>query len=53
MANKLGKPIMLDSYTSTMCMKFQGHLNYARMLIDIRVDREFKDNMVITDFHRI
>nr|GEX30295.1 reverse transcriptase domain-containing protein [Tanacetum cinerariifolium] len=44
---KLGKPIRLDSYTSSMCMQSQGRMDYARALIDIKADRELKDDMII------
>lgn len=47
MDNKLGNPIMLDSYTSTKCMQSWGHSNYACTLTNIRVNRELKENMVI------
>ncbi|PWA58725.1 reverse transcriptase domain-containing protein [Artemisia annua] len=47
MATRLGNPIMLDSYTNAMCMQSWGRLNYSRSLIDIRADRELKENMVI------
>ncbi|GJU83901.1 zinc knuckle CX2CX4HX4C containing protein [Tanacetum coccineum] len=47
MATKLGNPIFLDSYTSFMCLQSWGHMDYACALIDIRVGRELKDEMVI------
>ncbi|GJZ75993.1 zinc knuckle CX2CX4HX4C containing protein, partial [Tanacetum coccineum] len=47
MATKLGNPIMLDSYTSSMCLQSWGRMDYARALIDIRVDQELKEEMVI------
>nr|GEV93003.1 reverse transcriptase domain-containing protein [Tanacetum cinerariifolium] len=47
LATRLGKPIMLDSYTSSMSMQSWGRLNYARVFIDIRIDRELKECMVI------
>ncbi|GKE90940.1 hypothetical protein Tco_1572035 [Tanacetum coccineum] len=47
MDTRMGNPIMLDSYTSSICMQSWGRLNYARALIDIRVDRELKEIMVI------
>lgn len=47
MATKLGNPIMLDYYTSSMCMQSWGRLNYTRALLDIRADRELKYTMVI------
>lgn len=46
-ATKLGTPIMLDSYTSTMCTNSWGRLDFARALIDIRADRALKDTLVI------
>nr|GEZ97107.1 reverse transcriptase domain-containing protein [Tanacetum cinerariifolium] len=48
MGTKLGNLIMLDSYTSSMCINSWGRLNYARALIEIRTDREIKDTMVIS-----
>nr|GEW78447.1 reverse transcriptase domain-containing protein [Tanacetum cinerariifolium] len=47
MATKLGNPIMLDSYTSSMCLQSWGHMDYARALIDIKAYRELKKDMVI------
>nr|GEY37135.1 hypothetical protein [Tanacetum cinerariifolium]GEY37959.1 hypothetical protein [Tanacetum cinerariifolium] len=35
---KLGTPLMLDSYTSDMCMQSWGRSSYARVMIDLRVD---------------
>nr|GEU48788.1 reverse transcriptase domain-containing protein [Tanacetum cinerariifolium] len=48
MGTKLGNPIMLDSYTSSMRINSWGQLNYDRDLIEIRTDREIKDTMVIS-----
>ncbi|GJV29040.1 reverse transcriptase domain-containing protein [Tanacetum coccineum] len=48
MATKLGNPVMLDSYTSSMCLPSWGRMDYTRALIDIRVDRELKEDMVIS-----
>nr|GEV39793.1 hypothetical protein [Tanacetum cinerariifolium]GEX32131.1 hypothetical protein [Tanacetum cinerariifolium] len=44
-ATKLGTPIMLDSYTSNMCMQSWGRSSYARVMIDLRADVELKDNI--------
>nr|GFB39603.1 hypothetical protein [Tanacetum cinerariifolium] len=46
-ATKLGTPLMLDSYTSNMCMQSWGRLSYARVMIELRVDVELKDNIVV------
>ncbi|GJY89489.1 retrotransposon protein, putative, ty1-copia subclass [Tanacetum coccineum] len=46
-ANKLSTPIMLDSYTSDMCMQSWGRSSYARVMIELRADVELKDNIVM------
>ncbi|GJV49039.1 hypothetical protein Tco_1439251 [Tanacetum coccineum] len=46
-ATKLGTPLMLDSYTSYMCMQSWGRSNYARAMIELRADMELKDNIVV------
>ncbi|GKC12228.1 zinc finger, CCHC-type containing protein [Tanacetum coccineum] len=45
-ATKLGTPLMLDSYTFDMCMQSRGRSSYARAMIELRADVEFKDNIV-------
>lgn len=47
-ASKLGTPLMLDSYTSSMCVNSWGRLDFARALIDVRADRVPKDTMVVS-----
>ncbi|GKB09935.1 hypothetical protein Tco_0843858 [Tanacetum coccineum] len=42
----VGTPLMLDSYTSDMCMQSWGRSSYARAMIELRVDVELKDNIV-------
>ncbi|GKF21358.1 retrotransposon protein, putative, ty1-copia subclass, partial [Tanacetum coccineum] len=37
-ATKLGTPLMLDSYTSDMCMQSWGRSSYARVMIELRAD---------------
>ncbi|GJV82382.1 copia protein [Tanacetum coccineum] len=46
-ATKLGTPLMLDSYTSDMCMQSWGRSSYARVMIEIRADVELKDNIIV------
>ncbi|GJW37765.1 retrotransposon protein, putative, ty1-copia subclass [Tanacetum coccineum] len=41
-STKLGTPLMLDSYTSDMCMQSWGRSSYARAMIEFRVDYEWK-----------
>ncbi|GKC47658.1 retrotransposon protein, putative, ty1-copia subclass [Tanacetum coccineum] len=46
-ATKLGTPLMLDSYTSDMCMQSWGRSSYARVMIELLADVELKDNIVV------
>nr|GEY92908.1 hypothetical protein [Tanacetum cinerariifolium] len=48
MATKLGNTIMLDSYTSSMCLQSWGCMDYARALIVIRAYRKLKHEMIIS-----
>ncbi|GJY45875.1 hypothetical protein Tco_0434938 [Tanacetum coccineum] len=43
---KLSTPLMLDSYTSDMCMQSWGRSSYARAMIKLRADVELKDNIL-------
>ncbi|GJY16731.1 hypothetical protein Tco_0387153 [Tanacetum coccineum] len=46
-ATKLGTPLMLDSYTSDVCMQSWGRSSYTRAMIELRADMELKDNIVV------
>ncbi|GJT50362.1 hypothetical protein Tco_0976519 [Tanacetum coccineum] len=46
-ATKIGTPLMLDSYTSDMCIQSRDRSSYARALIEVRADVELKDNIVV------
>ncbi|GJR07793.1 retrotransposon protein, putative, ty1-copia subclass [Tanacetum coccineum] len=46
-ATKPGTPLMLDSYTSDMCMQSWGRSSYARVMIELQADVEVKDNIVV------
>nr|GEV80388.1 hypothetical protein [Tanacetum cinerariifolium] len=46
-ATKLGTSLMLNSYTSNMCMQSWGRSSYARVMIKLRVDVELKDSIVV------
>nr|GEY59013.1 hypothetical protein [Tanacetum cinerariifolium] len=46
-ATKLGTLLMLDSYTSDMCMQSWGRSSYARVMIELRADVELKDNIFV------
>ncbi|GJV37237.1 exocyst complex component SEC6 [Tanacetum coccineum] len=47
MATKIGTPMMLDSYTNSMCLKSWGRSSYARVLIKINACNDFSDNLVM------
>ncbi|XP_071740845.1 uncharacterized protein [Rutidosis leptorrhynchoides] len=42
-ATKLGRPMMIDSYTSTMCRESWGRPNYARAIVEIKSENELKE----------
>ncbi|GJU09730.1 reverse transcriptase domain-containing protein [Tanacetum coccineum] len=45
--SKLGKPIMLDSYTCEMRLNPWGRRNYARALIEMSSDQAFVKSLVV------
>ncbi|GJZ32137.1 retrotransposon protein, putative, ty1-copia subclass [Tanacetum coccineum] len=46
-ATKLGTPLMLDSYTSDMCLQSWGRSCYVRVMIELYADVELKDTIVV------
>ncbi|XP_021971471.1 uncharacterized protein LOC110866638 [Helianthus annuus] len=46
-ATAIGEPKMLDSYTTNMCMDAWGRSSYARALIEISAENDFKEELVI------
>nr|GEX92463.1 hypothetical protein [Tanacetum cinerariifolium] len=46
-ATRLGTPLMLDSYSSDMCLQSWGRSSYARAMIELRADVELKDTIVV------
>ncbi|GKA81269.1 zinc finger, CCHC-type containing protein [Tanacetum coccineum] len=46
-ATKLDTPLMLDSYTSDMCMQSLGRSSYAREMIELRADEDLKDTIMV------
>ncbi|GJV67019.1 hypothetical protein Tco_1482528 [Tanacetum coccineum] len=45
---KLGTPpIILDSYTTDMCMQSWGKSSYDRVMIELHADVELKDNIIM------
>ncbi|GJY07016.1 hypothetical protein Tco_0374070 [Tanacetum coccineum] len=43
-ATQIGKPVMLDAFTSTMCADPWGRMGYARALIEVSAEKELKQN---------
>ncbi|GKE42531.1 zinc knuckle CX2CX4HX4C containing protein [Tanacetum coccineum] len=46
-ASQIGKPIMLDSYTSSMCTESLGRSSFARCLIEINAEDALKKSLTI------
>ncbi|GKE52132.1 hypothetical protein Tco_1487288 [Tanacetum coccineum] len=46
-ASQIGKPIMLDSYTSSMCIKSWGRSSFARCLIEINANDALKEGLTM------
>ncbi|GJU16875.1 zinc knuckle CX2CX4HX4C containing protein [Tanacetum coccineum] len=46
-ASQIGKPIMLHSFTSSMCIVLWGRSSFARCLIEIKVDEALKDSITM------
>ncbi|GKC21635.1 hypothetical protein Tco_1023785 [Tanacetum coccineum] len=46
-ATQIGKPIILDLFTSSMCVEFWGRISFARALIEISLDVELKHEGVM------
>ncbi|GJR34544.1 retrovirus-related pol polyprotein from transposon TNT 1-94 [Tanacetum coccineum] len=44
---KLGRPLMLDSYTSDMCLNPWGRNTYARALIEVSAAKALLDSLVV------
>nr|GEW13767.1 hypothetical protein [Tanacetum cinerariifolium] len=47
MDTRLCKPIMLDSYTSSMCIESRGRRNFAHCLIEIDVEDVLKESLTM------
>ncbi|XP_021996030.1 uncharacterized protein LOC110893223 [Helianthus annuus] len=43
----IGEPKALDSFTTAMCVDMWGRSSYARALIEISADNDFKEELVI------
>ncbi|GKB20226.1 trichome birefringence-like protein 3 [Tanacetum coccineum] len=45
--HKIGKPIMLDAFTSFVCVEAWGRIGYARALIEVGADKELKQEVIM------
>nr|GEV58790.1 hypothetical protein [Tanacetum cinerariifolium] len=46
-ATQIGKPVMLDASTSSMCMELWGHIGFPRALIEVSTDEELKQDVIM------
>ncbi|XP_022014987.1 uncharacterized protein LOC110914505 [Helianthus annuus] len=46
-ASAIGEPKALDSFSTAMCVDMWGRSSYARALIEISADNDFKEELVI------
>ncbi|GJS13135.1 hypothetical protein Tco_0407607, partial [Tanacetum coccineum] len=46
-ATQIGKPIMLDAFTSSMCCESWGRIGYARALVEINADMQLKKEAIM------
>ncbi|GKC64556.1 zinc knuckle CX2CX4HX4C containing protein [Tanacetum coccineum] len=46
-ATQIGKPIMLDSFTSSMCIDSWGRSSFARCLIEVKAGELLKDSITV------
>ncbi|XP_022014769.1 uncharacterized protein LOC110914278 [Helianthus annuus] len=46
-ATTIGEPKMLDSFTTSMCLDSWGRSSYARALIEISADKEFREEITM------
>ena len=44
---QVGKPIMLDAFTSFMCVDSWGHISFACALIELSLDYELKREVIM------
>ncbi|GKC85611.1 RNA-directed DNA polymerase, eukaryota, reverse transcriptase zinc-binding domain protein [Tanacetum coccineum] len=47
LASSLGKPIIMDDMTAKMCVKGEGRLSFARVLIEVDAGKELKKEIEV------
>ncbi|GKB66738.1 hypothetical protein Tco_0928150, partial [Tanacetum coccineum] len=46
-ASQVGTPLMLDTFTSTMCEEPWGRIGFARALIEVSAEKDLKENVIM------
>ncbi|GJV05006.1 reverse transcriptase domain-containing protein [Tanacetum coccineum] len=46
-ATQIGTPLMLDAFTSSMCVESWGRISFARALVEVNADAELKQEVVM------
>ncbi|XP_035832931.1 uncharacterized protein LOC118481782 [Helianthus annuus] len=46
-ATTIGEPMMLDSFTTSMCMDSWGRSSYARALIEVSADKDLREEITM------
>ncbi|GJY63014.1 RNA-directed DNA polymerase, eukaryota, reverse transcriptase zinc-binding domain protein [Tanacetum coccineum] len=47
LASSLGNPLIMDTMTANMCHNGVGRLNFARVLVEMEADKEFKKSIEV------
>lgn len=47
LSSRLGKPILMDSMTASMCQKGMGRIGFARVLVEIDAKKGFQDKIEV------
>nr|GEU87517.1 hypothetical protein [Tanacetum cinerariifolium] len=47
-ATQIGNPIMLDAFTSAMCVEAWGQISFARALIEVSANKELKPEVTMS-----
>ena len=47
LASSLGKPLLMDDMTATVCQYGKGRIGYVRILVEVDAKKEFKYNIVV------
>nr|GFC63484.1 hypothetical protein [Tanacetum cinerariifolium] len=46
-ASQIGKPVLLDAFTSVMCTEPSERIGYARVLIEVSSEKDLKEEVII------